>query len=135
MNWTAAANLRNTLALFAVAIIVTGIAVVVGYLLAQQSAQRADFARRPIDEVIDGESRLRLVARDVAPERHPVVGVLGEELEPLLVPALVEELGLPVQEVLDLLPDEEPREIRRGDAHRRARSSQLAASMSWRHRV
>ena len=71
--------------------------------------------------------------RDVAPHGHEVVGVLGEELEPLLVPPLVEQLGLPVEELLDLLLEQQP-----GEAVRRSRaprSFQLAASMNWRQRV
>ena len=76
------------------------------------------------------ELPLRLVARDIAPERHPVVGVLGEQVEPLLVAPLVEKLGFPVEEVLDLLLEEEPREHRGLRAHAVAISPQLPASIS-----
>src|SRR6267142_2504784 len=86
-------------------------------------------------DALPRELPLRLVARDVAPHGHPVVDVLGQELEPLLVPSLVEEIGLPVEEALDLLLDEEPLDGRRLGAHDVAISPQLSASMSWRQRV
>src|SRR5262249_54334456 len=53
------------------------------------------------------ELALALVVRHVAPHRHEVPDVVGEQIEPLFVPALVQQLGLAVQEVLDLLPDEQ----------------------------
>src|SRR6266508_6710353 len=52
------------------------------------------------------ELPLELAELDVASHRHPVVHVFGQECEPLLVSPLVEKLGLPVKEVLDLLLEE-----------------------------
>ena len=73
--------------------------------------------------------------RDVAPHRHPVADVVGEEREPLLVATLVEELGLVVQELLDLVLEQEPDEPGRRLAHRPMSSFQLVDSMNWRQRV
>src|SRR5207249_7598498 len=86
-------------------------------------------------ETLPRELPLRLVARDIAPQGHPVVDVFGEELEPLLVAPLVKESGLPVEEALDLLLEEEPIERGQLGAHGVAISPQLSASMSWRQRV
>ena len=55
----------------------------------------------------------------------------AKSVEPLLVPALVEQLGLVIEELLDLLLQEEPGEV---VAHA-PRSFQLAASMNWRQRA
>src|SRR3989449_5597772 len=53
---------------------------------------------------------ISLVVRHVAPDRHEVTDVVGEEVEPLLVPALVEQLGLAIQELFDLALEEQPLE-------------------------
>src|SRR5215831_9612376 len=57
-----------------------------------------------------------------------VPDVVGEQIEPLFVPALVQQLGLAVQEVLDLLPDEQTVDVTHFSP------SQLAASMNCRQR-
>src|SRR5262252_1545019 len=80
------------------------------------------------------ELSLQLVPRHVAAHGHEVVRILGEEIEPLLVAALVEELRLPVEELLDLLLEEESREVGRLEAHRATSSVQLEASMNCRQR-
>src|SRR2546423_977953 len=43
----------------------------------------------------------------VAPNRHPVVDVVGEELEPFAEAALVEQLSLSVKEFLNLVQQED----------------------------
>jgi hypothetical protein len=67
--------------------------------------------------------------RDVPAHRHPVPGVLGEEVEPLVVAALVEEVDFAVEELLDLGLQEEPRDVGYQS------SAQEDASMNWRQRV
>ena len=49
-----------------------------------------------------GVLALGLRVGDVAADGHEVADVVVEELEPLLVAAVVEEVGLVVEEVLDL---------------------------------
>ncbi len=60
---------------------------------------------------------VELAGEPVRSRRHPVVDVVGHELEPLLEPALVEEIGLVEQELLDVVvelhvdPDAGPRHL------------------------
>src|SRR5260370_17465009 len=83
----------------------------------------------PVDVgALTREFTLALVVRHVAPDRHPVADVLGEQVEPVLIPALVEQLGFPVEELLDLALYEQPIDV----PH--ASSFQLAASMNCRQR-
>ena len=57
-----------------------------------------------------------------------------KSVEPLLVAALVQQLGLAIEKLLDVLPDDEPGEIGGLGAHGAASAVQLSASMSWRQR-
>ena len=52
-------------------------------------------------------SRCVLADFDVAPHRHPVADVVGDQLEPVLVAPLVEELRLVIEELLDFLPQQQ----------------------------
>ena len=49
-----------------------------------------------------GEFALGLAVFDVAPHRHPVADVVREQRQPVPVAALVEQLGLAIEEFLDL---------------------------------
>src|SRR5204863_3857585 len=50
-----------------------------------------------------GECALGLAEFDVAPHRHPVADVVGEQTEPFLVTPLVQKLGLAIQKFGDIL--------------------------------
>ena len=76
-----------------------------------------------------------VVVRHVAAHRHPVARVVGEEREPLVEPARVEQLSLVVEKLLDLPVEEELRERGRVGAHEGSSPVQLSASMNWRQRV
>ena len=76
------------------------------------------------------ELPLELVGGHVAAHRHPVARVLGEEVEPLLEAARVQQLGLAVQEVLDLPLQQESGERGRLGAHGAESPAQLSASMN-----
>src|SRR5262249_36359519 len=78
-----------------------------------------------------GELAIQLGAGDVPAHGHEVAGVLGEQIEPFLIAPLVQQLGLAVQEVLDLVPEEKPPDLRGRRARPRARSAQLLTAMSW----
>jgi hypothetical protein len=80
------------------------------------------------------ELLLAVLVRDVAAHRNPVARVLGEEVEPLLEAARVQELGLAVEEVLDLPLEQEASERGSLGAHGAIRPVQLSASMNWRQR-
>ena len=54
-----------------------------------------------------GELALLLAEFDVAAHRHPVADVIGEERKPLLVAALVQQLGLAIEELGDILHQQE----------------------------
>src|SRR5205807_1159507 len=56
-----------------------------------------------------GEFALALAELDVAPHRHPVADVVGQQAQPLVVAALVEQLGLAVEKIGDLLGQQEAR--------------------------
>ena len=77
---------------------------------------------------------LELAVGDVAAHRHPVARVVGEEVEPLLVASRVQQLGLAVQELLDLLLEQESGERGALVAHGAFSSAQLSAPMNWRQR-
>src|SRR5229473_6080576 len=57
------------------------------------------------------ELALALAEFDVAPHRHPVADVVGEQREPFLIAPLVEDFRLAVEELGDIL-----REQQAGDA-------------------
>jgi len=81
------------------------------------------------------ELPLAVVGGHVAAHRHPVARVVGEEREPFVEAALVQQLGLVVQKLLDLPLEQEPREGGRVGAHEGISAVQLSASMNWRQRV
>ena len=58
-----------------------------------------------------GEFALAVIEFDVAAHRHPVADIFGEQGQPFVVTPLVQEIGLAVEEILDLLLQE-----RTGDA-------------------
>jgi hypothetical protein len=90
----------------------------------------------PVDiHALAGEFPRGLLRGYVAAHGHEVTGVLGEEVEPVLEAPLVQELGLTVEELLDLLLEQQPGQRGRLGAHRGPRSFQLPASMNWRQRV
>src|SRR5215469_1073571 len=56
-----------------------------------------------------GEFAAGLVAEfDVAPHRHPVADIVGEQRQPVVVTPFVEQLGLGVEEFRHFLPEQEP---------------------------
>jgi hypothetical protein len=78
-----------------------------------------------------GELAAGLVAEfDVAPHRHPVTDIIGEQRQPLVVTALIEDFGFGVEEFGDLLGEEQPRYA--GVAHVLLRSSTPAIASSTR---
>jgi len=90
----------------------------------------------PVDvHALAGEFPLGLLRGHIAAHGHEVAGVLGEEVEPVFEAPLVEELGFPVEKLLDLLLEQQPGERKGLGAHRGPRSFQLPASMNWRQRV
>ena len=105
-----------------------------GEELLHAAAQRVLALVEPVDvQALAGELALPLVVGDVAPHGHEVARVVGEQIEPLLVAPLVEQLGLAVEEVLHLVAQEQAGQV--GRAHVVARSFQDPASMNWRQRV
>src|SRR5262249_20534006 len=88
----------------------------------------------PVDvEALAGELALGVVVGYVAAHRHPVTRVVGEEREPLVEAAGVEELRLGVEKLFDLPLEQEPPQGR--VAHDGISPAQLTASMHWRQRV
>ncbi len=81
------------------------------------------------------ELPLAVVVGHVAAHRHPVARVVGEQREPLVEAARVQQLGLLVQKLLDLPLEQEARDGGRIGAHEGIRPVQLSASMNWRQRV
>src|SRR5205085_7001539 len=83
-----------------------------GQDLAHAARQRVLALVEPADvHALARELALGLVVRHVAPHRHEVANVVGEQLEPLLVAPLVEQLGFSIEELLDLLSKEEPIDV------------------------
>ena len=56
--------------------------------------------------VLAGELARVLAELDVAPHRHPVADVVGEQRQPVLIAPLVEQFGLAIEELGDLLRQE-----------------------------
>src|SRR5262249_18780188 len=83
--------------------------------LGHAPGQRVLAVVEPVDlGALARELSLRGVGRSVATHRHPVARIFREQVQPLLVAALVENLGLAVDELLDLALEEETRELRLG---------------------
>src|SRR5262249_8510407 len=73
-----------------------------------------------------GEFALFLAVFDIAPHRHPVADVVGEQTEPVVITPLVEQLGLAIQKFGDVMGQQEARDPRIVVAH--WRSSDLSST-------
>ena len=49
---------------------------------------------------------------DVAPHRHPITDIVGQQTEPIVVAALVQKLGFAVEELGDFLGQQQARDLR-----------------------
>src|SRR5262249_19685335 len=80
-----------------------------GLDLLHAPGQRVLTLIEPVD-VAPGARELPLVLAElhVAPHRHPVADVLGQQAEPFLVAPLVEQLRLAIEEIGDLLANQQP---------------------------
>src|SRR5262245_14987542 len=78
-----------------------------------------------------GELAFVLAELDVAPHRHPVADVVGQQVEPFPVAPLVEQLGLPIEELRDLLAEQQPVDTRVALSHGASppRSSRATVSL------
>ncbi len=73
----------------------------------------------PVDVAVGaGELALVLAELDVAPHRHPVTDVVGEQIEPFPIAPLVEQLRLAIEEIRDLLAKQQPCDARVVLSHR-----------------
>src|SRR5215210_3576697 len=80
-----------------------------GLDLLHAPAERLLALVEPVDVALGaGELALVVAELDVAPHRHPVADVLGEQVEPFPIAPLVEQFGLPIEEIRDLLAQQQP---------------------------
>ena len=75
-----------------------------GLDLAHAAGQRVLALVEPGDVLrLAGEFARLLAEFDVAAHRHPVAEIVGEQRQPLVIAPLVEQFGLAVEEIGDLM--------------------------------
>src|SRR5262245_42955713 len=80
-----------------------------GLDLLHPPAERLLALVEPVDVVLRaGELALVLAELHVAPHRHPIADVVGEQVEPVAIAALVEQLRLAIKKIRDLLAKQQP---------------------------
>src|SRR5450631_4038087 len=72
----------------------------------------------PVDIAVGaGELALVLAELHVAPHRHPIADVVGEQIEPFPIAPLVEQLRFAIEEIRDLLAKQQPVDTRVALSH------------------
>src|SRR5688572_4006347 len=89
-----------------------------GLDLLHAPAERLLALVEPVDVALGaGELALVVAELDVAPYRHPVADVIGQQVEPFPIAPLVEQLRLPIEEIGDLLAEQQPVDTRISLSH------------------
>ena len=79
-----------------------------GLYLPHPTGQRILAFVKPVDvPAFPRELPLQLAELHIAPHRHPVAHILGKQIQPVVIPAVIQQVGLIIQERFHVLPQQQ----------------------------